>query len=384
MSLIIDQASIARSLTPEEFTAWAAGRVIFISSEMRDLADVRRVLADGLRAAGFQVVMFEDLGGRDEDAQTSYLTGVAKSHIYLGIIGDRYGTILPSGDSPTYEEFREARERGLRMSVWIHADGAQRDGRSRDFVQEVQVFHTTGTFRDGDDLLRSVLSRLREVAADDEQPWVKLGDAVFRCSRFQDNGSSIKIQATVRDPEVARYLRDLNDTGSGRGAQVQVVSHDNAGIATITGVSSARTSRSSEEFEITGDVQWGPSEGLMEAGVGGLSPDEQVKAGLEAALFGEPLPDALAGFGAGMFGIDTEDPLAPLAGLPLDHPTYEAIAQLLLTERLIGKHGVSAVLAADVGPLTNGSRSIHLVWRARQRYTNQAPWEFEINGRHRT
>lgn len=280
MSLIIDQASTARSLTPQEFAAWAAGKVIFVSSEMRDLRDIRRSLADGLRREGFQIVMFEDLGGRDEDAETAYLTGVAKSHIYLGLIGDRYGTILQNGDSPTHVEYREARERGLRISVWLQADDSQRDSRSRDLVQEIQVFHTTGSFREADDLLAAVLNRLREMAADDEQPWVKLGDAVFRCRRFRNNGNNIELDATVRDAEVARYLHGLKGADFGRGAQVPVVSHDNAGIATVVSIASERTSRSTEDFQITAEVRWGPSGDLMEVGIGGLSPDQQVEAGL--------------------------------------------------------------------------------------------------------
>jgi Domain of unknown function (DUF4062) len=33
-------------------------------------------------------------------------------HVYVGIVGDRYGTMLASGRSPTHEEFLEAKRRG--------------------------------------------------------------------------------------------------------------------------------------------------------------------------------------------------------------------------------------------------------------------------------
>lgn len=71
---------------------------------MRELGPRRVVVADSLRDAGLSVVMFEDLGGRDEDAERAYLDGIARSNIYAGIIGDRYGTMLPSGRSATHEE----------------------------------------------------------------------------------------------------------------------------------------------------------------------------------------------------------------------------------------------------------------------------------------
>ena len=78
---------------------------------MRELGPERRAVAAELSALGMRVVRFEDLGGRDDDAVTAYLDGVARSDVYLGVVADRYGTMLPSGRSPTHEEYREARRR---------------------------------------------------------------------------------------------------------------------------------------------------------------------------------------------------------------------------------------------------------------------------------
>ncbi len=379
MALLIDQASAARSLTPDEFRAWAAGRVVFISSEMRELADIRRVLADGLREAGFQVVMFEDLGGRDDDAQTAYLTGVANSHIYLGLVGDRYGAMLETGYSPTHEEYRTAREHGLRMSVWIHADDRDRQGNARDFVQEIQTFNTTGSFRDGAGLLDSVLTRLAEMAADDEQPWIKIGDAVFRCARLRDDGQTLQVEATVRDEGVVRYLSGLTDAGFGRGLEVSVATHAKAGRARVTGLVAESSSRSAQNLTLAADVSWGASGGGMDASFGNYSPDDQVEMGLRTGLFAEPPPDGFDRMLTGM--LSTEDPLGPLDGLPLGQGTFEAVAHLLLVERLVGEHGASAVIRTDIGPLINGARNLHLEWIARQRYTNEEPQTHIIQGR---
>src|SRR4051794_26709580 len=79
VGLIVDTASATRRLGPDEFARWAATRTVFLSSEMRELGPLRETVADRLRAAGFSVVLFEDLGGRDEDAERAYLDGVARS-----------------------------------------------------------------------------------------------------------------------------------------------------------------------------------------------------------------------------------------------------------------------------------------------------------------
>ena len=68
MPLIVDSASAVRRLRPEEFSRWAATHTLFLSSEMRNLGPLRVVVGAALRDAGLSVVMFEDLGGRDEDA----------------------------------------------------------------------------------------------------------------------------------------------------------------------------------------------------------------------------------------------------------------------------------------------------------------------------
>ena len=110
-----------------------------------------------LRDAGLSVVMFE--------------TSAA-------------GTMLPSGWSPTHEEYLEARRRGKRISFWLQRDASRRQGHATDFGQEVQAFHTTGQFAGADDLARRLLQRLAEVAADDEAPWVKVGHVACKRAAF--------------------------------------------------------------------------------------------------------------------------------------------------------------------------------------------------------
>lgn len=63
--------------------------------------------------------------------------------------------MLASGRSPTHEEYAAARALGRRISVWGQADGSNRQGNARDFLDEIRVFHTTGQFAAPDDLANS-------------------------------------------------------------------------------------------------------------------------------------------------------------------------------------------------------------------------------------
>ena len=167
MTLIVDIASAARRLAAAEFQRWAETRTIFLSSEMQDLGALRARVAGALRDAGFSVVVFEDLGGRDEDAERAYLDGVARCDVDVGVLAHRYGTMLPSGRSPTHEEYLAATRLGKRVSFWLAADASGRQGNAVDFAQEVQAFHTTGQFADTEDLIGRLLQRLSEIAAEE-------------------------------------------------------------------------------------------------------------------------------------------------------------------------------------------------------------------------
>lgn len=379
MPLLIDLASATRRLAPDEFASWAATRTIFLSSEMRELGELRRQVAASLRELGFTVMMFEDLGGRDEDAQLAYLEGVARSDIYLGLVADRYGKMQASGRSPTHDEYLEARARGKRISFWIASDGAGRQGHAMDFVQEVQAFHTTGQFDDAGDLATRLIQRLAEIAADDQAPWVKLGAACFRASRIRDEGARLAVEAEVRDIAVARALEALRSDGFGHPAEVPVALADRAGQARVLAVVSETRTASIRDVEIAAEVTWAEGRGgSLDSGFNGLSPDELVETGLRAGLLGEPLPQQVSG--TYDFMVDATDPLAELEGLRLSPAVEEAVGALLLSERLLGTGRASYIERFALGPAHLGRRRVELVYVEPRRYTNVTPAERRIEG----
>ena len=382
MPLIVDSASAVRRLGPEEFSRWAATRTVFLSSEMRDLGALRAVVAPALREAGFSVVMFEDLGGRDEDAERAYLDGVARSDIYVGIVADRYGTMLPSGRSPTHEEYLEARRRGKRISFWLQYDASERQGHAADFAQEVQAFHTTGQFADAEDLARRLLERLAEIAADDEAPWIKIANICVRASRIHDEGSAIVISTEVRDAAIVHAVEELRPDGFHRGTSVPIVTSRRAGEGRVTAVVTETRTASTHDVELTADVTWADgSGGSMEASFNGLSPDDQTELGLRAGLLGEPLPPQLDGnFG---FMIDTSDPLAELEGLRLPPAADEAVGRLLVVERLLGAGRASRITRFALGPAHLDERRVELEYVEPRRYANHEPGARHIEGARR-
>jgi hypothetical protein len=377
VSLIVDRSQNPPALDEEAFRAWAQDHTVFVSSEMKDLLDERRALATALRDMGLKVVMFEDLGGREDDAETAYLDGVARSDIYLAVIADRYGRMLPSGRSPTHEEYRAVRRLGLRIAAWVAADGSSRQGDARDFVNELQQFHTTGGYADTASLVSSAVERLREIAAEEDVPWIKLGEVVFRASSIEDDGQRLRITMKSRDRDVLRALQAMRPQPMRAGDPVPVTFVDRSGTVKLTEVSAQSSSATLTQLRISADLEWShdrrPSSAMT---ISGVSFEEQIEAGLAAGLFGRALPQQLGRLGN---MVEASDPLAELDALNLPYATYEPVARLLITERLITVGAVTRVEAA-VGPSRAGLRSISVTWQDPQYYSNVEPDRHELGG----
>ena len=248
MPLSVDTGAAARPLNDEELRVWAQNQTVFISSVMRELAEERRAVAEVLEALGVRVRWFEEFGGRDDNSEAAYLSEAAACTIYLGLLGDEYGSLLSSepykGFSATHAEYLEARTRGKRISFWARKDGDKREGHARKFLDELYVWHVTGNFVDAADLARRVDRRLREIAAEDVSPWVKVGDIVVRASRIRAHGNQLIIDAQVYERDV---LRRLEEASGGGGAfrspsELPVTYGDRSGTGGINDLQSDTTS----------------------------------------------------------------------------------------------------------------------------------------------
>ena len=382
MPLTIDLTAAAPHVSDAESATWASSQTIFLSSVMGELASERRELVAALRAVGLQEVRwFEELGGRDDAAQEAYLTEVRASTIYVGLLGDEYGGMLPTGDyagfSATHAEYLEARDTGKRISFWAREPGDGREGHARKFLDEVRVFHVTGSFRTIDDLAPGVLRRLREIAVEDLAPWVKLDDLIIRGKRITAGAKNVTIEARVYDRAVLRALQQAAGHGDqwNRTDELAIGFLDESGRGRIENLDVSATSTAFADVTLTASFE---RAGLnqMRMGMQGLSADDVVERSLRAALFGEELPRELS-----MFGLrDVEDPWTGLSAVRLSEDSVASLARLLLVERLLGAGDASAIEQFRLGALRNGKRKVALTYWEPKVYSNAAPEMRTVSG----
>jgi hypothetical protein len=363
--------------TEAELRAWASDQRVFISSVMSGMEKERTEVASAIERIGGVPVMFERFGGRDDDPEAAYLTEVAGADIYVGILGERYGKPLPSGYSATHAEYREAIRRGLRMSVW--AWYGPMSGPQRDFLDEVRVFRTTGSYLDPADLASRVSDRLMTLAAEAMSPWVKVSRAIFRARRVLHDGKNLRVEARVRDDQVIAALEAMRPGGLWSGSQeVEVTWGGRNEWVRVTAVETETTAGRGRTVTLTGqraDRQSIRRPGFVDVALAGRSPEDVTEIAVRVAVLGEPNPLGPMGFMAAM-----ENPFSVVDALALPEDAVEPVVHLLLTEQLVGSGRAERLTALHVGPKHLDSRRVSLTWLPRRRYANVAPQERRVEG----
>lgn len=139
---------------------------IFISSVQSEFSEERKSLAeyirqDALFSRYFEPFLFEELPAQDISAQQAYLGAVARTDIYLALIGKRYGYEDAAGVSPTEREYDTATANSAYRLAFIK-DVQNRENKEELFIQKIEHDITRnpvlyGTF---DDLRNNVYAAL--------------------------------------------------------------------------------------------------------------------------------------------------------------------------------------------------------------------------------
>jgi len=225
----------------------------------------------------------------------------------------------------------------------------------------------TGSFSGPGDLPGKVEKRLRETAAEDLAPWVKLGDVIVRATHVRASTSELRVQARVSDRGVLRALEELAGGGRGWGRRDLRVTYANrSGTGRIEDFSDESTSAAFSDVTLTAKVDW-TGGGEMPVATQGYSAEDLTEVAMKVGLLGEPLPSELRQMS---FLVKASDPLAELQALPVPEGAVQALSQLLTVEQLVGGRRASAVERFALGPVRNGQRHLELAWWEPRRYSN--------------
>lgn len=361
-SLLIDRAAAAERPGPEAVAEWAAQQRAFVSSVIEGYAEPRKSAVAAIEKTGATAVWFERFGGRDSDPNQAYLDEVRSSDIYVGLLGARYGRPLPSRFSATHEEYREAEQQGLRLSVWVE-EGVDREGPQQSFLDEVRQFNVTGGFASPEELEHDLESRLVDLAAEDLSPWCKLGRMIFRAREITERSGHVRIEATIKDALVADSLGELNDRFARR---EQLLTYTRRTlVAQVEGLQITTRAARSRDVVIEAAVSETPRPTTYS--FNGMNWDDMTELALRVAILGEPNP---LGIMSGQAEISNPLPGVVAAGVSAE--ALRAVCELVLTEVLVTQRGVARVLRLRLGSSIAGRRTFQLEWLPASQYGEPA------------
>lgn len=133
---------------------------IFISSVQREFKTERRtlkdyVLDDILLSEYFDIFLFEDSPAKSKSAEKAYLDEVDKCDIYIGILGNQYGSFGKNKISPTESEFREARNKHREILIYIKGQNNKdkyRDIKIKKLIKEIKDSKAGYSYRRFEDI----------------------------------------------------------------------------------------------------------------------------------------------------------------------------------------------------------------------------------------
>lgn len=377
--MIIDPTATATRPDAGRARQWLAEQRVFISSPMGDTADERQAVAAAVEDEGARPIWFEELG-RDADPEEAYFAGVDMSTIYICVLNEQYGRLLPTGFSATETEYLRAREGGKRVAVFTAADAPGREGHLNRFIERVRTFVTTERYRDIADLDRRVRRRLHELAAEALSPWIKLSDYVFRADLIADHGETVTMTARLED-EIAHAFEAMRDQQWGR-PRLKLTYGTRVVEGEVGAVRRTVRAGGTDQIEIElGRVQ-PPQFEVMRAGTSGLSADELVEAGMRALFLAEPLPPSL---GMLEFMTDTGiDGDALEQAFVQPNEVAEAITRLVVTEGLVGSGRAARIASFTLGPRVDNARRVEIEWFDPRAYTNAEPARRRLEGHWRS
>lgn len=375
--LLIDRAAAADVPRDEAVREWARDKRVFISSVIAELCDERAAVARGVRSLGARPVMFEEFGGRDADPLDAYLGEIETSQIYVGILGRRYGTPLPTRFSATHTEFRHAELHGLRIAVWT-VDTQQREGPQQSFLDEARAFYVVPAFRSPADLQEQVNRRLRDIAAEDLAPWSKLGSIVFRATEVSHSGNEITVTARIQSDDIADALEAMAPGNIGTGEEHRFTWAGRCRQVRVDNVRSTTTTARSKLLHLQLEVVESHRDPMFEVAFDGMTPADLTDAAIRNALFGEPNPLSRQHMD---FLAEMCDPLQPLRDARVPDEIIRSLAEVMIVDELVGSGRAARVSNLRLGASVGGLRRLELVWEPPRAYSNERRQRKRLGGR---
>ncbi|MGH9968420.1 MAG: DUF4062 domain-containing protein [Pyrinomonadaceae bacterium] len=216
--IIAESSARPIPLADDRFRSWIGRQGIFVSSVMdAEMTPYRNVVRTYLRGNGTAPLMWEEITPQDKNARHAYLDGVDQASIFVLLLGRSYGISDTTGASPTNKEEMRAAGRNIPRLLFTlgGVDSQERDAKLNRWLGSLYNELSAATFDTPEMLVASLDVKLRELAAQSDRTWIKLGSLVFpgkvKASFNPGGGGEFTIVARVSTGRVRHALLSLGN-----------------------------------------------------------------------------------------------------------------------------------------------------------------------------
>lgn len=290
--IIAESSARPVPLTEDRFRSWIGRQGIFVSSVMdAEMTPYRNAVRTYLRGNGITPLMWEEITPQDKGARRAYLDGVDQASIFVLLLGRSYGVADASGASPTNQEELRAAGRNIPRLLFILSgvDPAERDAKLNRWLGSLYNELSAATFDAPEMLVASFDAKLREMAAQSDRTWIKLGSLVFpgkvKAGFNPGGGGEFTIVARVSTGRVRHALLSLGN-GFSRVRAEHLTWSDHSYPVQVVSVSSESEFTAEDAVEINCRTQqnWHGGSGSTMAMMGGTDSKQRW---MKLAFFGE-------------------------------------------------------------------------------------------------
>lgn len=157
---------------------------VFISSTYLDLINYRKAVSDEINFRGHIPAGMEDFTACGEDLETYIKHVIDESDYYVLIIGQRFGSSIPTDENVSYTmmEYEYAKSKGMRIIPLIYNGKQDLEGNDLNvnkdkfdaFVSKIKTT-TLQYFKDENELIRKLTKALEsEIKNHPQKGWIRL------------------------------------------------------------------------------------------------------------------------------------------------------------------------------------------------------------------
>jgi hypothetical protein len=192
-----------------------------------------------------------------------------------------------------------------------------------------------------------------------------------------DRGSEIELRARVRSDDVAHGLEQLRPDQQGRGGEARFTWQGRSKYVRLRALETTTTSARSRTMQLGFAVTGETRDSILDVSVGGFGPDDLTEAAVRTAVFGERNPLSRQRMD---FVTELPDPWLPLRDHPVPEESLRPIAELLLTDVLVGSGRAARIVAFKLGVAVHGKRKCVVAWQTPRRYSNASETIRSVEG----